>query len=809
MRMFAQIIVDVPTMQTNQPYTYAIPDKFVAVVEAGMRVVVPFGKGSRQVQGFVVGLQDDYHGEVDLKEITDVVDVAPVLNAEMLELADWVARENFAFKISVLQAMLPNVMRAKYVKTVQLRDPALLETDAMLRDFFTDRFEVPLDDNHVTPEVLTALHKYARLGQVAINYQVGNRAKIKLVTAVKPILSAEKYDEIRQGLRPTAKKQARLLTYLMTASPNWIAQKEIIDATAVDYTTLKKAETNGWIQKGEIEQYRLPKLTSAITATEPLPLTEQQAHVFTTLSENLTDDAKSQTYLLEGVTGSGKTEVYLQAMATVLAQGKTALMLVPEITLTPQMVRRVKSRFGEAVAVLHSALSDGERYDEWRRIERGEARVVVGARSAIFAPLQDIGLIILDEEHDASYKQEENPRYHARDVALWRASYHRATVVLGSATSSLESRAHAQQGQYTLLRLTQRVQTQPLPPVSLVDMRESIKSGSDDLFSNELLEALRQRLARGEQSVLMLNRRGYANYVSCRDCGFTPTCVNCDLALTMHKVTNSLICHYCGYQEPIPKTCPNCGSQRIRPFGAGTQKVEAMLKEYLPTARVLRMDQDTTRKKGATDGMLEAFGNHEADILLGTQMIAKGLDFPDITLVGVLNADTTLALPDYRAAERTFQLLTQVSGRAGRADKPGEVIVQTYNPEHYALRFAQTHDYEGFYQYEMAIRKEWQYSPYYYTIQLKVLHESQTESARVAYEIADWLKPYLDLQTVMLGPSAGSVARLNNKYVYRIVIKYRQSAKLFEALDELMQAGQRLQRQKVTLLIDRDPVNFV
>ncbi|RRG18002.1 primosomal protein N' [Weissella viridescens] len=806
--MFAQIIVDVPTMQTNQPYTYTIPDRFQAMIEPGMRVVVPFGKGKRQVQGFVVGLQDDYQGTVALKEIAEVVDVAPVLNAEMLELADWVARENFAFKISVLQAMLPNVMRAKYVKTVQLQDETVLENDAPLHDFFTDRFEVPLDDDHVSPELLTLLHKYERTGQVSIHYQVGNRAKIKLVTAIKPLLTAEEYDAIRRDLRPTAKKQARLLTYLMSAPQDWIAQKEVIDTTGVDYATLKKAETNGWLMKGEIEQYRLPKLTSAIAPTESLPLTEQQAEVFATLSENLSEKT-SRTYLLEGVTGSGKTEVYLQAMATVLAQGQTALMLVPEITLTPQMVRRVKSRFGETVAVLHSALSDGERYDEWRRIERGEAKVVVGARSAIFAPLQNIGLIILDEEHDASYKQEENPRYHARDVALWRAAYHRATVVLGSATPSLESRAHAQQGQYTLLRLTQRVQTQPLPPVRLVDMRESIKSGSDDLFSDELLQALQQRLERGEQSVLMLNRRGYANYVSCRDCGYTPTCINCDLALTMHKVTNSLICHYCGYQEPIPKTCPNCGSDRIRPFGAGTQKVEAMLKQYLPAARVLRMDQDTTRKKGATDAMLEAFGNHEADILLGTQMIAKGLDFPNITLVGVLNADTTLALPDYRAAERTFQLLTQVSGRAGRADKPGEVIVQTYNPEHYALRFAQTHDYEGFYQYEMALRKEWQYSPYYYTIQLKILHESQAESARVAYEIADWLKPYLDIKTVMLGPSAGSVARLNNKYVYRIVIKYRQSAKLFEALDELMQAGQRLQRQKVTLLIDRDPVNFV
>ncbi|WP_419155380.1 primosomal protein N' [Weissella minor] len=806
--MYAQVIVDVPTMQTNQPYTYLIPEHLADVIEPGMRVIVPFGNGKRRVQGFVIETISAYTGSNELKAIDDVVDLAPVLNTEMLALADWLARKNFAFKISVLQAMLPNVMRAKYVKTVQLLDETAILDSQLLTNFFADRHEVPLDAEHVDVDVLQDLNRMQRKNQVAINYYVGNRAKIKMVSAFKPQLTAIEYDKLRHDLRKSAKQQARFLTYLMHAPQQWTAQKEVIDEIGVDYATLKKAEAQGWIERSEIEQYRLPQLTSPVEATQPLTLTAEQNQVYQTLIENL-QAHQAQTFLLEGVTGSGKTEVYLQAMAQALAQNQTALMLVPEITLTPQMVRRVKSRFGETVAVLHSALSDGERYDEWRRIERGEAKIVVGARSAIFAPLTNVGLIILDEEHDASYKQEDNPRYHAREVAQWRSDYHQATLLLGSATPALESRAHAQQGQYTLLRLPHRVQEQPLPAVNIIDMRETIKAGGDELFSEDILTAIKQRLDRGEQSVLMLNRRGFANYVNCRDCGYTPTCVNCDLALTMHKVTNSLVCHYCGYHEPLPVQCPQCGSKRIRPFGAGTQKVESELQQYFPQARVLRMDLDTTRKKGATDKMLEAFGQHKADILLGTQMIAKGLDFPDVTLVGVLNADTTLALPDYRAAERTFQLLTQVSGRAGRADKAGEVFVQTYNPEHYAVRFAQKHDYEGFYKYEMQLRRDWQYSPYFYTIQLKILHEAQNEAAKVAFEIADWLKPFLDEKTVMLGPSMGSVARLNNKYVYRIVIKYRQGERLFAALDELMQAGQRLQRQKVTLVIDRDPVNFV
>jgi len=806
--MYAQVIVDVPTMQTNQPYTYTVPTTLTSLLQVGMRVVVPFGKGNRLIQGFVMAITESVEDASKLKEIQDVVELTPVLTPELLDLGKWLATENFSFQISILQAMLPNVMRAKYSKTLQLLDDEAVQGDADLQDLFADRSQIPYNADEIPAPLLPKLQKLQRQGAVQMGYVVDNRAVAKTVLAIRPLLSATEYDGLRQALRPTATKKARLLTYLMTAPRDYVPLKNVLTEQNLDYTTVKTATEQGWVARTEIEIYRMPQHSQTIQPTKPLVLNPEQQVAYEAITKSVqTND--TQTFLLEGVTGSGKTEVYLQAIAQALAQDKTALMLVPEITLTPQMVQRVKGRFGNQVAVMHSGLSDGERYDEWRRITRNEVKVVVGARSAVFVPLENIGLIIIDEEHEATYKQDENPRYHARDVAQWRARYHQATVVLGSATPSLESRARAQRGVYQLLTLTKRAQHNPLPVVEIVDMRAEMKAGGDEIFSTSLLTAMQQRLDQNEQMVLMLNRRGFANYMMCRDCGHVPRCQNCDLALTVHKDTQQLVCHYCGYHEPLTATCPQCASKRFRPFGTGTEKVAAELARRFPTARVLRMDVDTTRRKGSADKMLADFGDKKADILLGTQMIAKGLDFPDVTLVGVLNADTTLALPDFRAAERTFQLLTQVAGRAGRAEKLGQVIMQTFNPDHYAIQLAQQHDYEAFYKQEMQLRHAWQYTPYFYTVQIKVAHEMQETSAKVAYQLANWLKPHLAANSVLLGPSAGSVSRLKNKYYYRMVIKYKADEGLQRALTELVGAGQRLQKQGVSLIIDRDPVNFI
>jgi len=535
---------------------------------------------------------------------------------------------------------------------------------------------------------------------------------------------------------------------------------------------------------------------------------EQQVAVETILQS--VQEQQSQTYLLEGITGSGKTEVYLQVIAEVLNQGKTAIMLVPEISLTPQMVQRFKSRFGEHVAVMHSGLSQGEKYDEWRKIERGEAEVVVGARSAIFAPIENIGVIIVDEEHEASYKQEEPPRYHARDLAIWRSEYHHCPVVLGSATPSLESRARAQKNVYQRLRLTQRAnQAATLPTIDVVDMRQEVENGNVSSFSMSLQEKLQERLEKNEQSVLLLNRRGYSSFVMCRDCGYVLPCPNCDISLTLHMDSKTMKCHYCGHEERIPYRCPNCGQDKIRYYGTGTQKVEEELQTLLPDSRILRMDVDTTRRKGAHEKILRTFGEGQADILLGTQMIAKGLDFPNVTLVGVLNADTALNLPDFRSSERTFQLLTQVSGRAGRAEKPGEVIIQSFNPEHYAIQLAKAQDYEDFYTKEMYIRHRGDYPPYYFTVQITASHPEENEAAKQMFQIATKLKQGLSPQAILLGPTPNAIMRVNNRYFYQVIIKYKQEPMLQPLLKEILTDTQRATARGLKLSIDAEPMNFI
>ncbi|WP_019793979.1 replication restart helicase PriA, partial [Streptococcus sobrinus] len=431
------------------------------------------------------------------------------------------------------------------------------------------------------------------------------------------------------------------------------------------------------VQAGALEIEEVPVNRSQdyfdkVQKTDFLKLNQEQAQAVQTIVADIGQPNKP--YLLEGITGSGKTEVYLHIIDQVLKLGKTAIVLVPEISLTPQMTNRFISRFGEQVAIMHSGLSDGEKYDEWRKIKSGHAKVVVGARSAIFAPLENIGVIIIDEEHEASYKQESNPRYHARDVALLRAQHHQAVLVMGSATPSIESRARASRDVYHFIRLTQRANPQAkIPRVEIVDFRDYLGQQAVSNFTPLLLDKIKDRLEKREQTVLMLNRRGFSSFIMCRECGYVDDCPNCDISLTLHMDTKTMNCHYCGFQKAIPRTCPNCGSRSIRYYGTGTQKAYDELQEVLPQARVLRMDVDTTRKKGAHEKILQEFGQGQADILLGTQMIAKGLDFPNVTLVGVLNADTSLNLPDFRSAERTFQLLTQVAGRAGRAEMEGQV----------------------------------------------------------------------------------------------------------------------------------------
>lgn len=805
MAQIAQVIVDVPTMQTNRPYTYLIPAAWQSQVQPGMRVIVPFGRGKRRVQGFVVNLTDQSTFDGDLKTIDTVVDLAPVLNTEALAMTAWLAQSTFAFQITCAQTMLPAVMRAKYEKQLRVTDKT---SPAVREKLFGDASSVPFETVATDSQMVSQLMRWQKAGEVDVYYQVKNQARRKTQLAVKAALTPAELATAQTTVRAGATQQLALLKALATLNGETLTQKVFSRRFNVSDATIRSGEKKGWLTRVAEEVYRDPYADSDIPATKPLTLNDEQRVAVDQIVTAI-DAPATTTFLLEGVTGSGKTEVYLQAMAAALKAGKTALMLVPEISLTPQMVRRVKGRFGHAVAVLHSGLSNGEKYDEWRRIQRGEAQVVVGARSAVFAPLTNIGLIVMDEEHESSYKQDDAPRYHARQVALWRSRYHHCPVVLGSATPSLETRARAEKGVYSRLVLKDRVNQRPLPAVSIVDMKKEMQQHAESNFSAPLLVALQDRLDRHEQSVLMLNRRGYSSFVLCRDCGFVLKCPNCDISLTLHMDTHTMKCHYCGHEEAIPRICPNCHSRQIRYYGTGTEKVEEELRDLLPDARIIRMDNDTTRKKGAHEKLLATFGRGDADILIGTQMIAKGLDFPNVTLVGVLNADTALGLPDFRASERTFQLLTQVSGRAGRAEKAGHVYIQTFNPDHYAIRFAQHHDYEGFFKYEMRMRHQGGYPPYYFTVQITASDLDEAVAAKRMYQLLEWLRPRLTPSTLILGPTPKPIARVNRRYYYQMVLKYKREPNLASTLSTLLQETQVQQRQGLQISIDVEPLHFM
>lgn len=527
-------------------------------------------------------------------------------------------------------------------------------------------------------------------------------------------------------------------------------------------------------------------------------LTDKQRLVSDTIISSF---GKNDTFLLYGVTGSGKTEVYMDVIEKAINNGKSAIMLVPEIGLTPQIVGKFISRFGDVISVLHSKLSDSERYDEYRKITNGESKIVIGTRSAIFVPFNNVGVIIIDEEHTSSYKQDNNPRYSAINVAEWRSKYHNCPLVLGSATPSLESFAKAGNHVYKLLSLTERAGGSVLPNVNIVDMKEEVKKGNfilSDILKNKIGEVL----DRGEQAIILLNRRGYSSTISCKECGYVYKCPNCDITYTYHKSSNNLKCHYCGYSMVLPNKCSICGSDNLKDYGLGTEKLEETLNS-LYKARIVRMDVDTTSKKGQHQKIIDDFGEHKYDILIGTQMIAKGLDFPLVTLVGVVSIDSSLTSPDYRASENTFQLLSQVSGRAGRSESKGEVIIQTFNPDHYAITLAKNHDYIGFYKEEMKIRKMLKYSPYYYMVLLSITSKDYELGFKEANKIGSYIRNNISNDSIVLGPTMANMFKVNNIYHYQIIIKYRKDDSLMKVLKFII--DMQVKNNKIDVSIDFNP----
>ncbi len=712
--MVAQVIVDVVHTNVARPFSYLIPQDMPVCV--GMRVLVPLGR--RQVDGFVVALVPDEQTDVPpekLKPVLRCLDDYPALLPPLLALAQELALECHCPLSETLRLMLPAAMR-------------------------TGRIQL----------------KKALYAQLADG------------------VDAQK--EAQAQRRST--KRATLLRLLSSGEAR--AVSELAQLVNNPREGLRALEQAGLVRLFEREVFRAPDGTDDVSPTDAPPLTGDQQEALEAMLPSLRQGMGA--FLLHGVTGSGKTEVYLAMVRQTLALGKSAIILVPEIALTPQMVRWFRSRFGPETAVLHSRLTDGQRYDEWRRIRLGHARVVVGARSAIFAPLENLGLIVIDEEHEQTYLSDKHPRYDARRVALSRAKREGATVLLSSATPSILSFAMARRGDYTLVEMPHRVHNRPLPQVTIVDMRRELESGNRSIFSRLLIQKLTECVESGQQAMLFLNRRGYNTFVSCRNCGYVVKCPQCDISMTLHREQGEdgpqeMRCHMCGAVSPPPEVCPECGSKYIRYFGSGTQRVEEEMHRLFPRVQTVRMDIDTTRERDAHARLLSRFGSGEAQVLIGTQMIAKGLDFPRVTLVGVVAADMTLNLPDYRSQERTFQLITQVAGRAGRARQPGEVIVQTYKPEDPTIRAAAAQDYRAFFEMEFSRRRAGLYPPFTLLARLLVESPREMDASAACEQLYSTLQAYLQShpqqkkRTLMLRCDAAPVKRIRGQFRYHVLLK--------------------------------------
>jgi primosomal protein N' (replication factor Y) len=800
--MIAEVIVDVPATPTDQPYDYVVPEELQSEIFVGSRVEVPFGRQRRM--GYVIDLKEETLVK-RLRRISTVMDFEPPLTPELIELGAWMAEEYLCHRVTALQAMLPAALKGKYRKLISLSPqvPADAALPASLLQVLQQKGFVEWDEVLSTTHLrATELRRYIRQGWLQLHEEVGDHATQKRVRMVRPALEVDSLRQIVSELPKRKKKQIEILSFFCE-HPQEIPLSELLLQLSTTRTTVQKCVEAGWLIWEDQVLYRDPYQQQEFAASTPLPLTGQQAQAFQQIAAAI-EQPHSETLLLHGVTGSGKTEIYLQAIAQVLERGEEAIVLVPEISLTPQMVERFKSRFGERVAVLHSALSKGEKYDEWRKLRAGECQVAIGARSAIFAPFTRLGLIIMDEEHESSYKQEDHPKYHARVIAQWRASYHGAALILGSATPAVETYFDARSGRYQYLQLNERVQGRSFPTVHLVDMREELQQGNRSMFSQPLQQALLACADRGEQAILFLNRRGFSTFVLCRECGEAVTCPHCDITLTYHRTNDTLRCHYCGYAMTLPVQCPQCESRHIRHFGAGTQRVEKELQRLFPQLRVIRMDVDTTSRKGAHQRLLQQFAKGQADILLGTQMIAKGLDFPHVTLVGVIAADSMLHLPDFRAAERTYQLLTQVSGRAGRHQHPGQVVVQTYQTDHYSIQMMQKQQEEAFYRQESLLRKRLHYPPFCELFQFLLTHPDRVTLLKKGQQLAARLQQQLPPSGQLLGPVPAVIPRIKDLYRLQILIKVADEPTQLQQVKRACRNLLQEQDKELRISIDRE-----
>ena len=818
--MYVEVSLPLPI---TQRFYYCLPERASTPMQPGQRVLVPLG--NRRLTGYVLGthrqLPPDFPQTAELKPILAVLDESSLISPALFDLSRWVANYYFASPGEVLKACLPPRINPRMEQRFRLTAAG----ERLLR-----QTQNSAELSQKKRQILELLARHSELDRRSL----GRLAKRRVAAAELEALAAASW--LRIGQAPRRPVVAPKKQWFLSLHPDWeeafpaakltANQRALIShlrsaAGPASLAGLRKLFSASRPALERLEQRRLVRLSRDPVERDPLGLPDpgprpqprvpsrQQQKALERLIPAL-NAGRFSAVLLHGVTGSGKTEVYLGLIEHTLKSGKTALVLMPEIALTPGAAQEFRTRLGDTVAILHSGLSDGERHDEWWRVKRGDARVVIGTRSAVFAPLENPGLVVVDEEHDPSYKQQESPRYHGRDTAIVRGKQAGAVVVLGSATPSVETFHHSRNGKYGYLRMAARIHSRPLPETRLVDMRSDFKDRArKSPLSAELGSAIGDRLQKREQVLILLNRRGYAAHLLCRSCGESIQCRFCSIAMAYHKSRRALVCHYCGYSQPVPGKCPGCRSQYLYLMGEGTEKVEGLLEDAFPQARVDRLDRDAARKKDAHRQILSRFRQRKTDILTGTQMISKGHDFPFVTLVGVVSADHTLSFPDFRAAERTFQLLSQVSGRAGRGELPGEVLIQSYCPEHYCFRFVTSHDYQGFYEKEIRFRRFMHYPPFTALALVLVRHKNLGAATRTIDRFARLLQEARGPQTRILGPTQSPLARIRSEHRFQILIKSgsrsRLQALLRKTLHQARDQGLDLRR----IHIDIDPVNLM
>lgn len=809
--LVARVAVAAAVYSIDRPYDYSVPAAWRETIREGHRVMVPFGAGNRKTEGIVLELQEK-EASRQLKAIAHVFDDEVVLQPQQKALALWMCRRYFCTFFQAANALFPPGVWNRKAETYlpgELSDeglpPKKLRIMTALRQAGKPLTAGELKKLLQPEDIKKELAQLVKSGHVTVQQQFQQNVREKKITMLRLTLPLEQaLGQIGKGVM----KERREKVLRVIHQAGQLPEKEVCYLTGMGTALIRRLVTLGILTAESVQVSRMPKLLKTETP-EPISLNEQQQAAFLRLQQ-LQESGEPQAALLYGVTGSGKTQVYIRLIQHTLEQGKNAILLVPEIALTPQMLKKFRLYFRDQVAVMHSGLTATQRYDEYCRIQSGKARVVIGTRTAVFSPLDNLGCIIIDEEQEPTYKSESDPRYHAREVAKYRAAQDHCLLLLGSATPSVESYHAAKAGKYHLLSLPQRYQNVPLPTTVLADMRGQLREGDPSRISRQLLEELQLNLSRGEQSILFINRRGSARMAACVECGHIPTCENCSVALTYHSRNGRLMCHHCGFSQPMPETCPECGGAHLKLIGSGTQSIEDELQELLPEARILRMDADTTEGRVSHEKLLDSFAKGKADILLGTQMVAKGLDFDNVTLVGVLEADLSLYCGDYHATERTFSLLAQVVGRAGRRTRPGRAVIQTYTPEHPVIQAAASQDYDAFYEQEILMRQALKAPPFadQFVFRFGGTDEHTVQQAAQAFAkaLAAQLPQTPDVEPAVLGPVPAPIAKLNKRYFYTVSFRGRASNNSRALVSRMLAAYDRWPGSRsLTVSADIDP----